>query len=133
MACNRGIFSFLNQHSDTSVTPLCPRIHLKLRTFCSIFSNCFCMKTMCASNDLHAFLNFYLASRILSICVRILILCLCICFFLANFAQIQYLRNFKKSIHYPTTMPIRSFVDYLPVMDEFIIHWKATDDAIVIP
>ena len=30
-------------------------------------------------------------------------------------------------------MPIRSFVDYLPVMDEFIIHWKATDDAIVIP
>ena len=30
-------------------------------------------------------------------------------------------------------MPIRSFVDYLPVMAEFIIHWNATDDAILLP
>ena len=30
-------------------------------------------------------------------------------------------------------MPIRSFIDYLPVMNEFIIHWNATDDAILLP
>lgn len=30
-------------------------------------------------------------------------------------------------------MPISSSVDYIPVMDQFISHWNATDDSIVLP
>ena len=30
-------------------------------------------------------------------------------------------------------MPITSFVDYLPVMDEFIAHWSDTDAELVLP
>jgi hypothetical protein len=30
-------------------------------------------------------------------------------------------------------MPIQSFSDYIPVMDQFIIHWTATDAALKLP
>lgn len=30
-------------------------------------------------------------------------------------------------------MPIQSFSDYIPVMDEFIIHWTATDATLKVP
>lgn len=30
-------------------------------------------------------------------------------------------------------MPISSFVDYIPVMDEFIAHWNDTDPELVVP